>query len=396
MTILVHWLTLVVVQTNPQNSESTIKLFDAWLRTLFKLAPAPDCNINFDDRVNLVRDTYANSPNTLILRHNEKTGEHSVSSLMIDEPEGNRHRVVREMWEEVRKHKLPPFIEFLVNVADLPRLPETYAKAYGIPIFSWCTPYGVGTGFPDRWTGIVPFPTHFNWNYDKFSIAQKLNSGPATEVDFRNLRPVLYFRGRFSEIAWKRYGKTNEWENTPRFKLAYATRHEDEGVDVKITGFALHPIEPTPHEIEKDLFHKFNITMSRPEKVGSTPYSQISLIVDGNGWAGATAMHALLNGGCPISVSKLHAGLGETYFPFLLPWVHYVPCTLDNLHSTVHNLLGDTDEAFRISQNAARFAKKFLTRETAVEYIKRAAWRYWEYMNQDCNNSSSLELPPYK
>ena len=38
---------------------------------------------------------------------------------------------------------------------------------------------------------------------------------------------------RFAEVAWRSYGKTDNWRNSPRFKLANATRTPDRALDVK-------------------------------------------------------------------------------------------------------------------------------------------------------------------
>ena len=58
---------------------------------------------------------------------------------------------------------------------------------------------------------------------------------------------------RFAEVAWRSYGKTDNWRNSPRFKLANATRTPDRALDVKMTGFAFLPPNRSASQLRQDL-----------------------------------------------------------------------------------------------------------------------------------------------
>lgn len=102
------------------------------------------------------------------------------------------------MFNEARRRgALPPHLEMIVSVADKPRLSPPRAPRFGLPIFSWVTEYGLGSGNPAAWTGALPFPTWFNWP-DRSTLAKRVVGAPSTRRQFEGLRPVLFFRGRWS------------------------------------------------------------------------------------------------------------------------------------------------------------------------------------------------------
>lgn len=59
------------------------------------------------------------------------------------------------------------------------------------------------------------------------------------------------------------------------------------------------------------------------------------------------------------------------YYPFLEPWVHYVPFTLDTLEETWRRVSGDLPGQLRMVQAANQFVKDFLRPEAHALYTRR-------------------------
>ena len=105
---------------------------------------------------------------------------------------------------------------------------------------------------------------------------------------------------RFAEVAWRSYGKTDNWRNSPRFKLANATRTPDRALDVKMTGFAFLPPNRSASQLRQDLLKAYGIKMARPEPATGKASQYLSVV--GNGWAGSSTRNALLSGGCMLAI----------------------------------------------------------------------------------------------
>ena len=216
------------------------------------------------------------------------------------------------MWDDVNSlRNLPPNAEFVLYMNDKPRI----FKDLRFPgsIISGELPAGSGT--PKHWKNHVPFPSHF------YTFKTKDADIPL----FESKQPVVFFRGRFSENAWKRF-KTHKFqcENTPRFKLSLATSYPDDEdvLDIKLTGFA-NVQEPLVTDIKESLKRDYNITMGKFVDSASVQ-SRYSLSVSGNDWAGATTMKSLLSGSCMFFVNDNSTdyegytrNLGEIYFPLM-------------------------------------------------------------------------------
>jgi hypothetical protein len=57
------------------------------------------------------------------------------------------------------------------------------------------------------------------------------------------------------------------------------------------------------------------------------------------------------------------------YYPFLKPWVHYIPFTLDNLEETWHRVKDDVELHKKIIANANQFFQTYLTRQAHGIYL---------------------------
>lgn len=57
------------------------------------------------------------------------------------------------------------------------------------------------------------------------------------------------------------------------------------------------------------------------------------------------------------------------YYPFLKPWVHYIPFTLENLEETWNRVKDDTGLHMTLIQNANRFFETYLTRQAHGLYL---------------------------
>ena len=372
-------------------------LYSAWLDRLFALAPkAPSCEAQCRWHLVQVRQEYGNAPNVIVLRLDNVSGsQHTSEPLNSRAASVERADVMRLMWETtVNSAGLPPRLELLVNVADKPRLAPAQFARLGLPLFSWSTEYGLGSGDPTKWTGVLPFPSANNWALDNDSMMQKLAATPANQSEFEKWSPGLYYRGRFSENEWRRFGTRNQaWRRTPRFKLANATRSRDPLVDVKLTGFEVPLRNMTEKTVAHMLWRKYGITMGKRTPLNTAAQRQLALSVPGNGWAGTTTQRALLSGSCMLAIVDTATdaegwtrNLGEAYFPFLVPGVHYIPATYEGLAESVRALAREPALAFSVASQGMRIAAALLTRECATELIRLLAWRYWHYVNSGCDH----------
>ena len=57
------------------------------------------------------------------------------------------------------------------------------------------------------------------------------------------------------------------------------------------------------------------------------------------------------------------------YYPFLKPWVHYIPFTLETLEETWYRVKDDTKLQKEIVQNANQFYQTYLTRQAHGLYL---------------------------
>ena len=141
--------------------------YAAWLDRLFALAPDPPSCRTQCEHLEKVRSRYENAPHSILLRHDNSSGRSSASATSLHRRPlpgaAHRAKVVAAMFNEARRRgALPPHLEMIVSVADKPRLSPPRAPRFGLPIFSWVTEYGLGSGNPAAWTGALPFPTWFN------------------------------------------------------------------------------------------------------------------------------------------------------------------------------------------------------------------------------------------
>jgi hypothetical protein len=58
------------------------------------------------------------------------------------------------------------------------------------------------------------------------------------------------------------------------------------------------------------------------------------------------------------------------YYPFLKPWVHYIPFTLDTLEETWNKVKDDEELQLRIVANANQFVEDFLRPRCHALYTK--------------------------
>jgi hypothetical protein len=358
--------------------------YKEWIEGLFDLAPpAPDCNV-----VKNFSTVYNNSgrfvKGALILSRNK---EHNAV-FALDAPAermGGRQQHFAKMWEKANLlRNLPPNLEMLVYVNDKPRVHTDL----GLPAFTISGEFPAGSGMPLAWKNYLPFPSHF---YDFLKIPKKKDL-----PDFESKRPVVFFRGRFSEHAWSSFETSSEWQSTPRFKLALGTSNPSDSdvLDVKLTGFAAAK-EPLVSKIRKSLKREHNISMETWTKSNSVQ-SRYVLAVSGNGWAGATAMRSLLSGACTLFVhdnSTDYEGytrdLGEIYFPLMKSGRDFVPVDYDSIAHSARALNANPEEGRQISDAGFRFAEKFLGLDCALDLIELLGWRYYKYVSTGCPTAFS-------
>lgn len=381
-----------------------------WIKLLFELAPqAPSCK-EVQTFVSEYNDSAKNHllPCSLLIQRNEKIAPYYRSVMLGNNAGSWRAKAVSEMWNKANMERhMPPNVEMVIYHCDKPRS----VKGFRLPTFSFAVdnlPYGSGS--PTEWKDPLPFPSYF------YGRSFPHNMSP--DVDFYRRRPVVYFRGLFSESIWSHRLMRHTLLNSSahmssellslmtelgRFKLALAGANpkDQDVLDIQLTGFAniRHKDDQLDPALRSFLLENFNISMGKWQKVDLTK-SRYAVSVVGNGWPGATSMGALLSGSCMLAVQDnstdpegFSRSYGEIYFPFLRPWYHYVPVTYETLASTARKLNMDSGNAFQISRNSIIFAKKYLGMECALDVIEAIAWEYYRYIKRGCNDTFSHIIP---
>ena len=184
--------------------------YKEWINALFELAPpAPNCS----DVESFISDYNETSPywvhGTLVLQRNENvTGTdnatrtrtyHDAYEFVHFETRkpasGGRKGFFTRIWKDANQYrKLPPNLEMILYVNDKPRVNRAINK---LPVFVIAGFFPAGSGLPNEWLGYVPFPSHF------FDMSP--NDTPPDRTEFSEKRPVVFFRGQFSEMGWNRY-----------------------------------------------------------------------------------------------------------------------------------------------------------------------------------------------
>jgi hypothetical protein len=404
--------------------------YQAWIDALFALAPtpAPNCTI-VQEFTEFYRQNSAYWANGAIVlqrnNNNNKKKKNSDSNKNYNDAFEIMHHVFKppagggrkgfftKIWRDANLHRnLPPNLEMILYVNDKPRV---NTKINPLPVFVIAGQFPAGSGRPTQWPGYAPFPSHF--------MEMPVSPDVTSLSQFRTQRPVVYYRGKLSEISWSRYNRSDEFMSTPRFKLAYAVSHlpnpdDHVFVDIQLTDIAAAGGEAAVF-IRQNLQRRFNITLGDfvPASDGQ---AQMSLSVPGNGWPGATTMRGLTSSTAMLMVRDTtidHEGIsrdmGEIYFPFLESGRHYIPVEYDTIASTARSLLqppqeqrdGDndttttsttttnytdgTEHLFQINTAASEFTHTYLGYTCALDIVELLAWRYYEYVLTGCPTAFS-------
>jgi hypothetical protein len=393
------------------------RAYKEWIDSLFALAPpAPNC-IDVEAFLSHYNKTsYAWVSGTIVLQRNtagKRNNRIKIYSTMTTSQQdqyyhdayeimdfdtkkpaaGGRKGFFTKLWKDAnRLRNLPPNLEMILYVNDKPRV---HRELNRLPVFCITGLFPAGSGQPHQWLGYVPFPSHFY----VINVPNNKKNG-LTRTEFVQKRPVVYYRGTFSENAWSRYNRSNEYISTPRFKLANASKLESDRdvLDIQITDFAAVSGYAEKNHVRQDLRKQFNITMGQYVPSTLDGNAMMSLSVNGNGWAGATTMHGLLSNTAMLKVidqtidnEGYNRDMGEIYFPLLTPDIHYVSVESYNaIATTARGLVRSKDgieKLFQISKAASKFARHYLGYECALDIVEVLAWRYYEYVKSGCDNA---------
>ena len=371
--------------------------YENWISKLFSLAPhldAHECSM-FGAHPLVNYSINKRDPNFVVLRRDARHKPHAEALLPFNAKPNWRANAVRAMWLAADKEReLPPMIELVVNVADKPRHADMLPS--GLPLFTFATNFPMGSGVPEVFKPHVPFPSINLIHFHAMPGVQGLLA-----AEFLARRPVVFFRGRFSEVAWKRATNPQQgaWKNTPRFKLARevalaraASAADAAVLDIELTDIAvLQGDSEQRQQVVTMLARDFNITLGVPLRADQGN-ARMMLSVAGNGWAGTSTTNALASSACMLAIidpSLDHEGVasssaGEIFYPHLKPHVHFVPVNYSSIAAAVHKLNANPERAVRIAQAGARFAQDFLGRECGLDVIQALAWRYYEYATRAC------------
>jgi hypothetical protein len=378
--------------------------YKEWISALFELAPAaPNCS----DVETFISNYKETSPQwvygTIVLQRNQNYNStntntktrpyHDAYEIMDFETKrrasGGRKGFFAQIWQDANEHRmLPPNLEMILYINDKPRVNPAVNR---LPVFVIAGLFPAGSSLPIQWHGYVPFPSHF------FGMVP--DDTPPNRTEFFQKRPVVYFRGQFSEMGWSRYNTSQEYLSTPRFKLANATKFaaDLDVLDIAITGFGAVPSPDQQKYICQDLLDKYNITMGQWIQTDSTNgNAMMSLSVPGNGWPGATTMRGLISNTAMLKVfddgidnEGYNRNTGEIYFPMLTPGVEYVSVEYDTIASTAREIRNDTEKLFQLNYAAYLFAQSYLGYECALDIVELLAWRYYEYVLSGCATAFS-------
>jgi hypothetical protein len=392
--------------------------YKTYIEELFRLAPTiEDCS-SLDSFVERYANASINLPGHIVLRrratHNNLQGEvnaqpHSHKSRInpnqafylarpgLQKLAAGRDSWVKRMWETAHtKRNLPSLQAGTLKSLDLILYPNDKPRVLtgkGLPIFVFSGQFVPGK--PDEWHGHLPFPSHL---YQRHPPPADVTVDTITpNLAFAEKRPVLFYRGRFSENVWKRAdpeGHNNQAiEATPRFQLANASKlkQDRDVLDVQMTGFAVGG--PPEHALfRKILAEDYNISVVGKVPGKITDSSQYVLAVSGNGWAGNTMMRSIMSGACTIFIKDttmdyegMTRDLGEVYFPLLQPGKHIVEIQdYYELADTIRRLNKDKELVRKIAEAALEFSKQHLGPECALDVIELLVWNYYRYITTGC------------
>lgn len=374
--------------------------YKKWIKMLFEMAPSPPSCWELKNFTQQYMNTSANSclKGTVLLRRN------SLSSTKFEAIEADsrtlsrRGSMIANMWKEANlRRNLPSKVELIVYYLDKPRTDNGCI----VPRFSFSVDQlPTGSGYPKAWKNPLPFPS---WFFN-FSVPKNFS-----ESQFWKRRPVVFFRGRFSENIWTHprlpsllsnnssccFSILEQLEKTPRFKLALAASQPNNSdvLDISLSPLTEFPISRVLNPLlEKYLLKHFGIKVGK--KQADMSPARYALSVPSNGWPGTSTMLALLSGACVLVIqdnSTDNEGFkrtyGEIYFPFMTPGLNYIPVTYSSLAGHVRALNEDPVKALQIARQGTLFAQKYLGIECALDIIELLSWHYHEYIIKGCKTA---------
>lgn len=360
-----------------------------WVDQLFSLAPpaSSSCEVigNFAKLYNNSDERFYKFGRGIVLlrrKANQHDPAHSLYWPWRKMIKG-RPAAYAKLWDDVNKQRLlPRDLEILLYINDKPRV----RSDLGLPIFVVASDFSISSGLPREWKYHIPFPSHF------YAMTERVYTPISTR------RPVVYFRGRLSEKEWEFFQtQPGICFESPRFKLAQAVAsqpNDRDVLDIRLTGFSAVKGLPA-QKIRQTLQQNFNITMGHWESADDGN-ATMSLAVAGNGWAGATMMRSLLHGSCTLFVHDTSVDwegyrrdTGEVYFPWLIPYKHYVPVNYSTIASTARWLNENPGKVSQIARAGYEFSRSHLGAGCALDVIELLAWRYYLYLKTGCPSAFS-------
>jgi len=177
------------------------------------------------------------------------------------------------------------------------------------------------------------------------------------EVGINNYNETcdLNYKSGLESYQTCKIGWIGSFTNNLRKEFYNFSLNNNDILDVRITNFSKN--------VDGSVTSNNFLTMQQQIKLW-----KYLIDIEGNGYSGR--MKLLMHSGRPLFL--VERPYKEYFYQFLIPWKHYIPVKRDfsDLKSNLNILEKDTSLYDIISKESINFAKKYLSKEYALEYWK--------------------------
>lgn len=247
--------------------------------------------------------------------------------------------------------------------------PESQTDEYKLPRLTWAVPVPVNNT-ANQWCNVVGAPSYKAWKHIKDRVTW--------ETWFRRNAKLYPWSNKINKAVWRGSTTSNkgmyghlELLQTPRGMLV------NNGINNSLMDVGFHKIvgkyghSPIDHNLLKD-----------PIPLEKMMEHRAIIDIDGNNWS--ARFNTLL---CYNSVViKIAPDFVEANFEDLIPGVHYLPSTLDNITQVAELVMDKNNDAKmqQIVANANAWCKQNINREKMARSAIKAIEEYRVLLN-DCD-----------
>lgn len=241
--------------------------------------------------------------------------------------------------------------------------PATQTDAYQFPRLTWAVPVN---NTAKQWCNVVGAPSYKSWRY--------LKNAESWEAMFRKNEKLYPWSNKMKKSVWRGSTTSNrgmhgqlELLETPRGMLVH------NGSNNSFMDVGFHKL------VGKYVQHNNNMILKDPIPLEQMMKYKAIIDIDGNNWS--ARFNSLL---CYNSVIiKIAPDFVESNFEELVPGVHYLPSTLDNITQVSEFVMDEDNDAGmqQIVANANAWCRENMSREKLTGSAVEAIEDYNELLN---------------